>query len=169
MNKNKGFTLIELLVVIAIIGILASVVLASLSTAREKGKDAAVKSQLASMKAQAELYFSKGETYTGLCTAPVSDNGFGGETGGGLLQAANASAGVSGTINVTYATAGAYNNTTCHESDGAWAVEAPMSHSTSANPHMYCTDSTGVSKIITGAALPADNMMGASVAQCPIF
>ena len=62
MKRNKGFTLIELLVVIAIIGILASVVLASLSTAREKGKDAAVKSQLASMKAQAELFFSKNDS-----------------------------------------------------------------------------------------------------------
>lgn len=41
-----GFTLIELLVVIAIVGILASTVLASLNTAREKAKIAAVKSEL---------------------------------------------------------------------------------------------------------------------------
>lgn len=83
MKKNKGFTLIELLVVIAIIGILASIVLASLSNARDKGKDASVKSQLSSMRAQAELYFTnKGSYYISetdnVCVSSLENNGFGG-------------------------------------------------------------------------------------------
>jgi prepilin-type N-terminal cleavage/methylation domain-containing protein len=62
MNTQKGFTLIELLVVIAVIGILAAVVLASLSTARDKAKDKAVMSDLASARNQISLYFSTNGT-----------------------------------------------------------------------------------------------------------
>jgi len=50
MNKNKGFTLIELLVVIAIIGILSSVVLASLTSARIKAQTVAFKSEISALR-----------------------------------------------------------------------------------------------------------------------
>jgi prepilin-type N-terminal cleavage/methylation domain-containing protein len=58
-TKNKGFTLIELLVVIAIIGILASVVLVSLQSARKKGNDARVKSNVKEMKTTIETGFAE--------------------------------------------------------------------------------------------------------------
>jgi prepilin-type N-terminal cleavage/methylation domain-containing protein len=54
-NLLAGFTLIELMVVIAIIGTLSSIVLSSLTTARGKGNDAAIKQDLAEMPAAVEL------------------------------------------------------------------------------------------------------------------
>ncbi len=70
-SATRGFTLIELLVVIAIIGILSSVVLASLNTARHKGNDAAVKTNLDGVRTQAALYYdNNGNTYgaSSVCT-----------------------------------------------------------------------------------------------------
>jgi prepilin-type N-terminal cleavage/methylation domain-containing protein len=61
--KRKGFTLVELLVVIAIIGLLASIVLVSLNSARRKARDAKRKSDLEQIVLVMELYYDTYNTY----------------------------------------------------------------------------------------------------------
>jgi len=63
MNKSKGFTLIELLVVIAIIGILSSVVLASLNTARAKARDAKRVAEIRQIETALEMYYNDNGKY----------------------------------------------------------------------------------------------------------
>ena len=67
MNKlkqnQKGFTLIELLVVIAIIGLLASVVLLALGSARSKSRDAKRVADARQISSAMELFFNDNNSY----------------------------------------------------------------------------------------------------------
>lgn len=152
LNLKKGFTLIELLVVVAIIGILASVVLASLNTARAKGADAAVKANLANARAQAELFYdANANSYAGVCGAAAVA---GVKSINASVDAARAATGAA-TLNVTFGTGGTLVTTaTCHDQATSWAADAPLKAG-----GMYCVDSTGQSK---AEAAP----LGASIAVC---
>ncbi|MDB5190222.1 MAG: putative Type pilus pilin [Parcubacteria group bacterium] len=176
--KPSGFTLIELLVVIAIIGILSSVVLASLNTARNKGNDAAVKSNLTNARAQAELFASvNSDQYvitptgtTDVCSATASVNNT-----KGVYQFVSAAARASGAGIETRIDTGGTTGTvaTCHAcpASGAglcvptyankWAIEAPLkgSYPPYTNP-MYCVDSSGKATTTDGSSL------GGSDAAC---
>jgi prepilin-type N-terminal cleavage/methylation domain-containing protein len=126
MQKNKGFTLIELLVVIAIIGILASVVLASLNSARAKGADAAIKSNLANMRAQAELYYdSNSSSYLGVCNTDLTNV----KSLSDSIAAVDAAGG---------------SATDCNDEVGGWAAISTLKSTGN-----WCVDSTGYSGLGT--------------------
>ena len=147
MQKNKGFTLIELLVVIAIIGILASVVLASLNSARAKGADAAIKSNLANTRAQAEISYDDDGDYTNVCTDIA-----------GAIDSAKSASGITAATTTTLATAGTSTTAVCHlaADNESWAAAVPLK---SSNANSWCVDSTGFSGEITG-------YLGASETAC---
>lgn len=63
LKNQKGFTLIELLVVIAIIGILASVVLVSLNSAKNRSKSVAIKSDMDAIRKEALSWYETKGTY----------------------------------------------------------------------------------------------------------
>jgi len=75
-SVERGFTLIELLVVIAIIGLLSSVVLASLNGARQKGRDARRISDLKQLQVALELYYGNNGSYPVLTTVNTTEAGF---------------------------------------------------------------------------------------------
>jgi len=132
MSRRKGFTLIELLVVIAIIGILTSVVLASLNSARDKGGDAAVKSNLANLRSQASLYYED------------NSNSFGPNTGTSCTTAGSVftDTRVAAQLNAAVKASGGGSVATCANSVSLWVVSVPLRDKTKA----WCVDSSGIAK-----------------------
>jgi len=142
LNKQKGFTLIELLVVIAIIGILSSVVLASLNTARDKGANANVKGNLANIMVQAEIVYDDDGDYDAVCAAnSVTQD----TTITNAIASATSASG--GSVICGKPTSG--------QAD-AWAISSPLKGGTT----HWCVDSTGVSRVVSAA-------IAGTVVVCP--
>lgn len=152
MKRNKGFTLIELLVVIAIIGILSSVVLASLNSARAKGSDAAVKSNLSNIRAQAEILYDTYGCYSnsGTCQATMLSSCTGANT---IFANAN----VTQQINAAQTAGGGTAVCNTAINGVAWAASTALK---TPGAGFWCVDSAGASKPLTTA-------LGATVTACP--
>ncbi len=162
-NRQGGFTLIELLVVIAIIGVLSSVVLASLNSARGKSANAAVKANLSSLRREAEMYYdtvgngsygSVGINISINCPAASSNAGFifndpGAQKVRTMIVATQAAANnISSNVRCSsLPTAGGATS---------YVVSSPLNVAEGSN-NFWCVDSSGNSRghptIFTGGAI----------------
>ncbi len=154
MNLKKGFTLIELLVVIAIIGILSSVVLASLNSARAKGGDAAIKANLNGIRAQAELYYDNVGSYAATAFATTTGASCT-TTGTGLFSDPNVRAALTAAASngSTVTIAGASSNIACGaatNNSSYWMVAVPLKSDAS---KAFCVTSTGQAKEVNVSAI----------------
>ena len=164
--KKSGFTLIELLVVVAIIGLLASIVLTSLSTARTKSRDAAIKSQMEQARKQAALFFANRGSYTNTGSASHQD------TIGECNLLLNTvfddalSDGIGVMMNSIQSTIPS-GRTFCAVYADSWALALPL-HSPTGSNTGWCVDAGGAAKEVsinfgsTGAPL-----ISGGVARCP--
>jgi prepilin-type N-terminal cleavage/methylation domain-containing protein len=126
MNKQKGFTIIELIVVIAIIAVLAAIVLVNVTQYINKGKDAGIKGDLASVMTNAAITIDAGTALDAVC-----DNV--------TIQAALAAADTAFDGNTT-----PLQVTKCNDSTTAWAACGQLKNV----DYYFCVDSTGTKKDI---------------------
>ena len=87
MKDEKGFTLVELLVVVAIIGLLSTLAIVALGSARAKARDAKRVSDMRQVSTALEMFFNDNDSYPAVAPAGIplgtaafdtlsEDNGF---------------------------------------------------------------------------------------------
>ena len=144
-KKQKNALVIVAIIVgilffISVIGILSSVVLASLNSARAKGQDASTKANLDNVKAEAELYWNsqsmngKDGSYSGLCNSDV------------LIQTKNSLAKVNDSSPV------------CNDNLDGYVIASPLN-----SGGYWCVDSSGQSITIDNTL--GDQLSCSSVAK----
>lgn len=176
LKKESAFTLIELLVVIAIIGILASVVIASLNSARNKGKDVSIKSQLAQLRSQAALFYNTHGSYANGATGG-SDDTFDecfNPANGSFTKFVGSMFDSSVSENISAIGAGIYNSSktaaprvNCATYAETWAFAAPL-HNPESGTTGWCVDSRGTSKSVNiDFSTTSGALVSGGVARCP--
>lgn len=128
-SKNHGFTVIELLVMIAIIVVLASIVMSSVVTYNNRGKDAAIKGSIAAIALNGSIYFESYGTYNPpgsgtFCNDSVTDRIF-----DSIVS----------------------TNKRCNNNATQWRVCARLNIPTTGTARAWCADSVGNKKEINNS------------------
>lgn len=156
--NTRGFSLIEILMVIAIIGVLATIVVVSVTSARNRGIDTSIQENLHTVRNQAELRHSNVGTYgsavavqaSAITTAPVYN-----ATGANFLisdlPGNNALRAAIDEGDAAFYAIGVNGQ--------SWAVAVGLKSVTG----YWCVDANGTGKVITSGALGG----GSAVALCP--
>lgn len=150
-RQKRGFTLIELLCVIAIIGVLATVIVASLASARQKAIDASVKQSLSGARSQAEIFYSGNGAafYSGVCSTATAS---GAKSISDIVTSAAKAAGFT-TVNTAIGTGGSSGVATCHDTTAGWAAEVPLKLG-----GFFCADSTQFASTTLVSTLGANDV-----------
>ncbi len=133
-TKNKkaaGFTIIELLVVVAIIAVLAAIVLVNVTSYINKGKNAAIKGNLATVLTNMAVSYEASATYTGFCATAYYTGPSAAITAAGGTANCNATATAACSCSTMLVTSAEPTNST------------------------YCVDHTGYKKVTQNAGLCA--------------
>ena len=146
---NAGFTLIELLIVIGIIGVMSTIVIMNMNSARLKAVDARIKTELSSIRRAAAIYY----------------DGAGAETYGGNANSCNANSSMfkqDQIINnlLTSVDAIANVDVTCRSTGTHFAVSANLVSVSGAFGDNWCIDSSG-------GARTTDDPPASGVPFCP--
>lgn len=161
MHTKKGFTLIELMVVISIITILVFLIVYFVSDAKKRGADAGIKSNLHTIKTQAELFYLENKNnyivtpnpgspqtaYATYCDDPFWSASFprsmwvANQTmKNALAEALKHKGGTGGS-----------NSSRCLNYPNAWAISIVLKTSPLSPVKYWCVDSSGQAKVGTGA------------------